>query len=77
MPFPKVEFKIEADGQTSLRLDGVEIPGVEGVSISSAPGDAPRITVEIVPGELTVEAEAILTPHILRAARERARTHSS
>jgi len=77
MPFPKVELTIAADGETTLLVDGVAIPGVGAVNIDSVPGEAPKVTIEIVPGELSVEAEAILTPHILRAAKERARSHSS
>ncbi len=77
MPFPKVELKISPDGETQLLVDGVSISGVGGVTIDSMPGEAPKVTIEIVPGELSVEAEAILTPHILRAGRESARSHSS
>ncbi len=77
MPFPKVELQISPEGETQLLVDGVSIPGVGAVSIESMPGEAPKVTIEIVPGELSVEAQAILTPHIMRAGREGARTHSS
>ena len=76
MPFPKIEFKIEPDGQTSLKIDGIDIPGVDGVAIESRPGEAPRITVELVVGELSTEVEGILVPHILRERRESARSHN-
>lgn len=77
MPLPKIEINLDAAGFGPIKIDGVEIQGVNAIVIQTSPGQPSLVTMEIVPGQLSVEAEGILTPHILRAARENARTHSS
>ena len=77
MPLPKVEISLDAAGFGVIKVDGAEINGVNAVTVQTTPGQPSLVTLEIIPSALTVEAEAILTPHILRATRESARTHSS
>ncbi len=69
--FPKVEIKVDDSGFGEIKVDGVRIPGVKRFAVESEPGNPVVVGLELIVESLTVEASAVLQPHIRRVIEQK------
>lgn len=67
---PKVAITLDGYGNFTINIDGVEISGVHEFMLRSEFGQPPRLDLTIVPSAMTIEARALLVPHVMKAMRE-------